>query len=67
MLTSNKKLLIFRSRLSVALFLVELRWPVARFIYSLYSKFMDMTINLSLILYTTRIQKKLSAFRFRLY
>ena len=36
--------------LSVALFLVELRWPVANFIFSLYSKFVDMTINLSLIL-----------------
>ena len=44
--------------LSVALFLVELRWPVAHFIFSLYSKFVDMTINLSLILSTTRIQKQ---------
>ena len=62
--SSNKQLLIFRSRLSVALFLVELRWPVAHFIFSLYSKFMDMTINLSLILQTTRIQKKNFRFPF---
>ena len=47
-------------------FLVELRWPVANFIFSLYSKFVDMTINLSLILQTTRIQKQfpLSVFVF---
>ena len=53
-------------QLSVALFLVELRWPVAHFIISLYSKFVDMTINLSLILQTTRIQKQfpLSVFVF---
>ena len=43
-------------QLSVAFFLVELRWPVADFIFSLYSKFVDMTIiNLSLI---QRIQKQ---------
>ena len=45
-------------QLSVALFLLELRWPVAHFIFSLYSKFVDMTINLSLMLQTTRIQKQ---------
>ena len=45
---------------SVALFVVELRWPyVAYFLclsLSLYSAFVDMTINLRLILLTTRIQ-----------
>ena len=53
-------------QLSVALFLLELRWPVALFIFFLYSKFVDMTINLSLILQTTRIQKQfpLSVFVF---
>ena len=45
-------------QLSVALFLFELRWPVAHFIFSLYSKFVDMTINLSLMLQTTRIPKQ---------
>ena len=35
-------------------------WPVAHFIFSLYCKFEDMTINLSLILQTTRIQKQFS-------
>ena len=49
---------------SFAPFLVELRWPVALLSLflclslSLYSKFVDMTINLSLILEKkTRIQK----------
>ena len=42
--------------LSFALFLVELHWPVAYFFFFLrlslflYSKFVDITINLSLIL-----------------
>ena len=45
-------------QLSVALFLVELRWPFAHFIFSLYFKFVDMTIDLSLILQTTRIHKQ---------
>ena len=62
---SNKKclLLFFFLSLSLAPFLVELRWSVALlslflcFSLSLYSKFVDMTINLSLILQTTRIQK----------
>ena len=46
-----------------ALSLVELRWSVAllsvflRLSLSLYSKFVGMTINLSLILQTTRTQK----------
>ena len=49
--------------LSLTLFLVELRQPVAYFLFfslSLYSKFVDITIfiNLSLILQTTRIQKQ---------
>ena len=50
--------------LALAPFLVELRWPVALLSLfvclslSLYSKFVDMTINLSLILEKkTRIQK----------
>ena len=49
--------------LALVLLLVALHWPVAllslflRLSLSLYSKFVDMTINLSLILYTTRIQK----------
>ena len=49
--------------LPLAPFLVELRWSVALlslflcFSLSLYSKFVDMTINLSLILQRTRIQK----------
>ena len=52
--------------LSVALFLVELRWPVANFIFSLYSKFVDIKVNLTYILQTTRIQKQfpLSVFVF---
>ena len=51
--------------LCVSLFLVELRRPVAFITFSfpclslsLYSKFVDMTINLSSILKTTRIQKQ---------
>ena len=48
------------------------RWPAAHFLFfsvfslALYSKFVDMTIYLSLILLTTRIQKKfpLSVFVF---
>ena len=49
--------------LALAPFLVELCWPVALLSlflclsFSLYLKFVDMTINLSLILKTTRIQK----------
>ena len=49
--------------LPLALFLLALHWPAAplshflRLSLSLYSKFVDMTINLSSILYTTRIQK----------
>ena len=53
--------------LALALFLVELRWSIALLSLflclslSLYSKFVDTTINLSLILYkTTRIQKHFS-------
>ena len=52
--------------LSVVLFFVELRWPyVAYFLFlslSLYSKFVDMTINLRLILNQT-----IFAFRFHIY
>ena len=55
-------------QLSVALsFLVELRWSIAYFLFFfVYSKFVDMAINLSLILQTTRIQKQfpLSVFVF---
>ena len=49
--------------LAVAPFLVELRWPVALLSLflclslSLYSKFVDMTVNHSFIFKTTRIQK----------
>ena len=58
--------------LSLALFLVEFRWPVASFLFffslcfSLYSKFLDITINLRLIFQTTRIKKQfpLSGFVF---
>ena len=72
--SSNKKyllcfLFVFFFHLSlelcVSLFLVELRRPVAFITFSfpclslsLYSKFVDMTINLSSILKTTRIQKQ---------
>ena len=49
--------------ISLALFLVELRWPGAYFLvfsfFLLYFKFVDLTIKLSLILQTTRIQKGL--------
>ena len=56
--SSDKKMsplfFISRSR-SLSLFLVELRWPAAYFLFfsvalAVYSKFVDMTINLSLIL-----------------
>ena len=65
MLGSNRKcLLCFFPSLALALFTVELRWPVALLslflcpsLSLLYSKFVDMTINLSLILSTTRTQK----------
>ena len=49
--------------MSDALSLVELRWPASLFSLflclspALYSKFVDLTINLSLILKKTRIQK----------
>ena len=49
--------------LALAPFLLKLRWPVALLSLFLclslspYSKFVDMTINLSLILKTARIQK----------
>ena len=49
---------------SVSLFLVELRWPGAYFlvfpVFLLYCKFLDLTIKLSFILQTTRIQKGFS-------
>ena len=63
--SSNKQLLTSRS-ISLSLFLVELHWPVDYFTFSLYSTFVDMTINLSLIRQTTRIQKQfpLSVFVF---
>ena len=59
-------------QISFALFLFEFRWPVAYFLFflrlslALYSKFVDITINLSLILQKTRIQKQfpLSVFVF---
>ena len=52
--------------LALAPFLVEVGWPVALLSLflclplSLYSKFVDMIINLSLILKKTRIQKRFS-------
>ena len=58
-------------QISVALFLFEFRWPAAFSLFlclslAPYSKFVDMTINLSLIVQTTRIQKQfpLSVFVF---
>ena len=59
--TKNVSFVFFS--LALVLLLVALHWPVAlrshflRLSLSLYSKFVDMTINLSLILYITRIQK----------
>ena len=55
--------------ISVALFLFEFRWPAAFSLFlclslALYSKFVDMTINLSLILQKTRIQKQFPLFGF---
>ena len=76
MLGSNRKcLLCFFPSLALALFLgVELRWPVALLslflcpFLSLDSKFVDMTINLSLINTLDNTDTKtFSAFRFRLY
>ena len=61
--SSNKKCLVCFFSLALTLFLVALHWLVALLSIflglslSLYSKFVDMTINLSLILYTTRTQK----------
>ena len=52
-------------QISAAFFLVERRWPATYFVFFsgcfsllLYSKFVDLTINLSLIFQTTRIQKQ---------
>ena len=63
MLFLQQKWLLCFSYLALALFLVELRWTVALLslflclsLY-LFSKFLDMTINLNLIIWTTRIQK----------
>ena len=47
-------------QISVALFLVEFRWPAAFSLFlclspALYCKFVDMTINLSLVLQKTRL------------
>ena len=56
--SSNTKCLPCFFYLALALFLVELRWPVtllSLFLclpFSLFSGFVDMTINLNLILYT---------------
>ena len=65
---SNKKMSPFfylSLQISAAFFLVERRWPAAYFVFFsgcfsllLYSKFVDLTINLSLIFQTTRIQKQ---------
>ena len=76
MLGSNRKcLLCFFPSLVLALFLgVKLGWPVALLSLflcpslSLYSKFVDMTINLSLILaLDNTYTETFSAVRFRLY
>ena len=65
--SSNKKNVSFVFYLSlqitVALFLFEFRWPAAFSLFlclslALYSKFVDMTINLSLILQKTGIKKQ---------
>ena len=59
--------------LALAPFLVVLRWSVALLSLflclslSLYSKFVDMTINLSLILKKNTDTETFSPFRFRLY
>ena len=64
--SSNKKCLLLFFLSCSGPFLVELRRPVALLSLSLQFKFVDMTINLSLILKTTRIQKQfpLSVFVF---
>ena len=71
--TKNVSFVFYLSlQISVAIFLVELRWPAAYFLFflglslALHSNFVDMTINLSLILYKTRIQRQfpLSVFVF---
>ena len=61
--SSNKKCILCFFYLAQALFLVELRWPVAllsrllcislSLSLSLFSKILDMTINLNLTLQTT--------------
>ena len=66
--SSNKKMspLFFYLSLqtSVALFLVEPRWSAAYFLFflclflALYSKSVDMTVNLSSVLQKTRIQRE---------
>ena len=54
--SSNKKCLLCFFYLALALFLVELRWPVALLSFvlclslSLFPKFVDVTINLNFIL-----------------
>ena len=58
-----------RSSRSVAVFLVEFLWPSSFPLFlclslALYSKCVDMTINLSLILLKTRIQKQFPLFGF---
>ena len=66
----NKILLLFlylSLQISIALFLLELRQPVACFLvfsffFSLHFKFLDMTIFLSLIIQTTLIQKQFPLF-----
>ena len=71
---SNKKMSPFfylSLQISAAFFLVERRWPAAYFVFFsgcfsllLYSKFVDVTINLSLIFQTTRIQEQFLLFFF---
>ena len=68
--TKNVSFVFYLSlQISVALFLVGVRWPASFPLFlclslALYSKCVDMTINLSLILQETRIQKQFTLFGF---
>ena len=60
--SSNQKCLLCFFSLALALFLVELRWPVALLALFLFSKFVGMTIFLD-----NKNTEKFSFFCFRLY
>ena len=68
--TKNVSFVFYLSlQFSVALFLAEVRWPASFPLFvclslAPYSKCVDMTINLSLILQKTRIQKQFTLFGF---